>query len=191
MSAKVNRTPLLFIALVASLGFAGLAYYVGTTPEAQRVMEDRRNDERTRPLVTPAPPVTTDARPSTGSVPVYEASIQGESVQLVRSSRSAETPLKALEASLRDAMPVFMLESALIRSVREEAGVVTIDFTPEIAAGMGSSQEALFVQGLQRLAGAYPEFRQVVLTVDGNPIESLGHFEVGGPLEVVRSAESP
>ena len=53
----MKRTPLLAVLMVAALGFGGLAFYVSTTPQAQRVPNDLRKPEptkasRNRPQVT-------------------------------------------------------------------------------------------------------------------------------------------
>jgi hypothetical protein len=77
-------------------------------------------------------------------------------------------------------------DSAKALSVRVKNRIALIEFSPEIEDGFGSFQEANFIKALQMSLGQLPDVDKFQILVNGQPIESLGHFEVSDAQDVIR-----
>lgn len=79
-----------------------------------------------------------------------------------------------------------MSPRTLVRSVSEQGGVATIDFSRELVDGHpgGSASELFTVYGLANtLAENFPYIRQVRILIEGQSVESLkGHVDLTGPI---------
>jgi hypothetical protein len=180
--------------MTAALGFGALAAYVKYTPGALHVPDDMRP---AKPISVPvakddhdtdsAPPVADSARPE---VTIKSLVAKGADVSL----GSMESVPIGTEPSLfvaNEALKIAHLDGVQAVSASVQNRIATIDFTQEIENGMGSDQEGAFLNGLAVGLGQLPNVDKFQITVQGTPIEELGHVDVSEPQDVQRPASSP
>jgi len=168
------------ILMVAALGFGGLAYYVSSTPSAQRVPNDLRKPEPTKASRNRPPESTTTS--NSVRLPV----VNGEKVTLSRESVSLE-PNEAIARKLAVAAVVANDgDRNLVLGAEIKDGTAVISLRRSMIGGIGSMQEGTLITAWQVAFGQLKDVQKVQIEVDGQPIESLGHFEIDQPLSVVR-----
>ena len=176
----MKRSPVLAILLVAALGFGGLAYYVSSTPNAQRVPDDLRKPEpvkqsRNRP-----------AQSTTASKMVRLPVVNGDKVTL----KTESTPVMANETVARKLAEAAVTandgDRNLVLGAEIRNGTAVISLRRSMIGGIGSMQEGTLITAWQVAFGQLKDVQKVQIEVDGHPIESLGHFEIDQPLSVVR-----
>ncbi len=73
---------------------------------------------------------------------------------------------------------------ARVNGVNLAGGLATVDFTPEIQKGYGSAEEAELINKLLGELAAYDQIQKATFSVNGQPLESLGHLELLEPVDV-------
>lgn len=182
------------VMLIAALGVGVFAAYVQMTPNARRVPDSLRRPERNEDTATtrePAkvnhrgPDVDVVAKPS-----LYLATASGDKVEL--------TPLEAKVPNGTD--PIVFTANATLKSLKiGEAKVIgvqvkdriaLIDFTPSLEDGLGSMEEATLVKAMQMTIGQFSDVDGFQFIVDGQALDTLGHFELDTPVPVIRPGKS-
>lgn len=104
--------------------------------------------------------------------------------QQVEVAATADKPLAAAKAFLksRKAVP----SSAEVRSVKISGGVATVDFNAAIQAGYGLDEESALIDGLLKTLGQFSDIKKVQFTMEGRPMETLGHSDLTAPMDVLR-----
>jgi spore germination protein GerM len=103
---------------------------------------------------------------------------------------SAESPARAaLEELISGELPAGCTRplpaGTTLRGIRADNGLVTADFSPELASNFqgGSDNEGVAVYAIVNTLTSLPGVKQVQILVDGKPIDSIGgHLDVSGPL---------
>jgi spore germination protein GerM len=77
-------------------------------------------------------------------------------------------------------------EGTRLLGLTVENGLATVDLSREFQDNFvgGSQGEALVVGTILRTLGQFPEVRRIRILVEGKPIDSLGHLDLSGPLDV-------
>jgi spore germination protein GerM len=78
-------------------------------------------------------------------------------------------------------------QNAVLLEHGKKDGVLTLNFSSEFDSGYGSSAEQAILNGLRALAGQDPEVEELMILVEGQIVETLGHFEIMEPIPVHRS----
>lgn len=180
--------------LFAALGVAVFAAYVNSTPAAQRVAPDLRKPEKdavvrphdriSRPKSSGGPSVEVQTEPS-----VFVATFDGDNVKLVpaHAAPSGENPMQyALNSTLKN----LHMDAVKVIGVDVKERVALIDFNPALTEGMGSQEEANFMEALRLTLGQFKEIDKFQMRVDGEFVEEFGHETYEGPQDVKRSGKS-
>lgn len=176
--------------LFAALGVAVFAAYVNTTPAAQRVAPDLRKPEK-ESVVRPHDPVT---RPKSSGGPSVEihaeaglfvATLDGDKVKLVPTS-AAPSGQNPMQFALNGTLKHLHMDSVKVLGVDVRERVALIDFNPALTEGMGSMEEANFMEGLRLTLGQFKEIDKFQMRVDGEFVEEFGHEAYEGPQDVKR-----
>lgn len=77
-----------------------------------------------------------------------------------------------------------MPSGARVNGVNVAGGLATVDFTPEIQKGYGSAEEAEVINKLLGELAAFDQIQKATFSVNGQPLESLGHLELLEPIDV-------
>lgn len=174
------------VAIVCAMGFGATAYYVSNTPSAQRVPDEIR-----RPVPTssgsdevkkPEPDVSTSVRPEEL---VWVPAIRGESVMLAAEKVAVPAGADAKKFVVEQAMATCKIDARIL-GVEVKGGIAALDFNQDIQKGFGSMEEAAFIKSLQLGLGQFKDVDKFQVFVDGQAIDSLGHFELSGPVDVER-----
>lgn len=193
-SGKATKS-LLILLFIGVVVLAATGAYVQLLPHAHPQQSSLAQDERpsdddspTKPQGRPdkAPP-TKEPSQQALMLPV----VHGEDVVL---SSAADQPAQGEEPAVflaNASLKAVHAEGARALSVQIKDRVALIDFSSEIQDGMGSSQEANFLKALQVSLGQLPDVDKVQITIGGQPIESLGHFDANEPIEVIRPTIKP
>jgi len=176
------------VAMVCALGFGATAYYVANTPEARRVPDDIR---RTAPVGTPSsgqgktpePDVQTTVRPEDQ---VWVPALQGETVALAAQKEPVPAGTNPHRFVVERSLSACKIDARIL-GVEVKGGIAALDFNRDLQKGYGSMEEATFIKALQLGLGQFPEIEKFQIFVDGQTVDSLGHFELSGPIEVERS----
>ncbi|MDI6827049.1 MAG: GerMN domain-containing protein [Armatimonadota bacterium] len=80
-------------------------------------------------------------------------------------------------------------EGTKLLGVEVKDGLAIVNFSHEFRDNFegGSTGEALLIGAILRTLGQFPEIRQVSILVEGKPIDSLGHLDLSGRLDVKSS----
>jgi hypothetical protein len=192
-SGKTTKS-LLILLLLGAVVLAATGAYVQLLPRAHPSQASFALGARTTDDSTPisqdrpdkAPPVREQSK-QTLLLPL----VHGDDVVLTSGSDQpgpAEEPAVFLA---NQSLKAVHADSAKALSVQVKDRVALIDFSQEIEDGFGSSQEASFIKALQVSLGQLPDVDRFQITVGGQPIESLGHFEVTDPIDVIRPTAKP
>ena len=74
----------------------------------------------------------------------------------------------------------------LVLGAEIKSGTAIVSLRRSMIGGIGSMQESTLITAWQVAFGQLKDVQKVQIEVDGQPIESLGHFEIDQPLSVVR-----
>jgi len=175
------------VLLFAALGLGALATYVTTNASAAHVAPELRKP--TSPKDAPAVDVnvqpTASQLASSGVTSLRLPVIEGQTVTL-GSSQEIPTGVAPAVFAANEALKAAHVTEARALGVDIQHGVALIDFNDSIRDGVGSAQEASFIEAMQRTLGQIPGVDKFQITVEGKPIESLGHFEISDPVDVIR-----
>ncbi|MHB0997743.1 MAG: GerMN domain-containing protein [Armatimonadota bacterium] len=77
-------------------------------------------------------------------------------------------------------------EGTSILGLNIKDGLLTLDFSREIVDNFsgGSEDEGLLLESILKTAAQFKNIRQVQLMVEGKPLDTLGHLDFSGPLDV-------
>lgn len=185
--AKKNRNPnglLYSLLLIGAMGTAALSYYAGRPPantvapteqRSERLPEHQEKKDRPavkkddvtvlKPNVSKEGDITFEKH--TEKVPAGEDKYVYSINRFLQEGNLVGPAAKALSAKLN-------------------GDTLTIDFSPELLSGYSSTDEGTIVNGITTAAGQFPEVNKVQITVEGQPIDSLGHLELAQPLPIQR-----
>jgi len=178
--------------LSAALGVGVFAAYVRMTPSAGRVPDDLRREstraalaaEPPAPKVTRKPEVTIEAAPR-----LMVPEVQGEKVKLVRATNPLPDGDKPIVFVANETLKALKLDKARALGVHVKDGIAIIDFNSELNQGFGSSEESILIKALQMGLGQFKEVEKFQIRIDGEIVESLGHFEIVDPVDVIRPGQ--
>ena len=187
------------LVLIGAMGAGVLAYYVQSSPSAQRVPAALRKPEvevhssTSRPANPPSVNVEVEAKPVDG---VRVPKLNGGNVSLVAPETApaeGEDP-KTFVAS--HVLTAAGLSNVRCLGVQVRESVALVEFSKELADGVGSMEEGDFVKMLEVGFGQFSDVKKVQILIDGKPIDTLGHLELTDPLPVsepgpVASSEAP
>jgi hypothetical protein len=71
-----------------------------------------------------------------------------------------------------------------VASVKVNGGLAMVDFTPEIQKGYGSGEESELINSLLKGLAEFDQIQRAQFSVQGQPLESLGHLELLEPVDV-------
>jgi hypothetical protein len=169
---------------VASLGFGALAYYVQNTSAAKRVPDEQR--------VNVVAPIRTDRdlpedRPSTK---VRIAEVRNGVVRLGESVTVGDNEGPARVAISRTLERLDIPDARIIGiAIKDRHAIVEVN--EGFTAGMGSTTESFLIEAFQLALGQFSTVDSFELQVNGERLESLGHFELESPIKVRRPVETP
>lgn len=170
------------------MGLGVVAFFVGNTPGARTIPpEFRRTQPQSKPNSEPvAPRVETAVTEPSLSRPLV-ASVVGEQVRLEPSSiklpEGADPKMFAVDQTVQ----ALKLNGVRVLGVDVQQRNALVELTPNVQNGMGSMQEAKFLEALQTVLGQFPDVDKVQIMVEGKPLDSLGHFETADPMPVIRA----
>lgn len=174
------------------MGLGGLAYYVGSSSEVRTVPKEERRVER--PVETP--PVRSredEPRRQTSrrerAETLYAVRFLNDEPTLVALSEEAPEGIRKETFVLDRTMRNMGVEGVRILGFRRDKGVGVIDFNAAVEGGMGSMEEAQFVEAIRRTLGQFTGIKAVRFTVEGKPADSFGHGDESGDLPVLRPGE--
>jgi len=188
--SKGKSFPITLVAfgLLAGLGLAGIATYVQSAPGSKR-----------NPIVnTPVP----SQRPTNGAPDaIKDPSPQVEQV-VVQGIKPTETGYElsgSVKVSAKE--PELGAVNAMLQSLGykefnfvdfqiDDEGAATLDVSSGIRDGFSSGEEADFVKALQVCLGQFPKVKSVILKVDGEKLDTLGHLELSEPILVGAAANA-
>ncbi len=163
-------------------------------------MAHRNVSEVSRPLESDAPVAssTHKSRPSVGEsdgqsgtqLTLHSPVIQGDDVVLASTTDQLPDGEQPAVYLANECLKAVHQDTVKANSVQIKDHIALLDFSPEIQDGFGSSQEASFIKALQVSLGQLPDVNKFQILVNGQPIESLGHFEVTDPVDVIRPSAS-
>ena len=180
----------LIVVFAGAMGLAAMAAYVKFAPS--------RWHNSDRPSLEVAPPVRAPKQ-FTSDTPTKEGAetkqtqllapvVEGDNVTLAGTSETIPEGQEPAVYLANLSIKAVHIENAKATSVKIENRIARIDFSPEIQDGLGSAQESNFLKALQVSLGQLPDVDKFQITVAGQPIDSLGHFDVNDPLEVIRQS---
>jgi hypothetical protein len=186
--------------LVAALGLGALAEYVRNTPDAARVPTALRRDANP-PLSSPNPRISHPR--VTGNDDQVAESTQRAPAFFLPVVKSGKVELSEPAPQVPDgADPKAYLANEALKSmsVGEGAKVLGVDVRNRTALlelnsafvdhGFGSTEEGQVVEALQRVMGQFDDIDKVQLMHSGEPIDSLGHIDLGEAIPVIRPGSS-
>lgn len=188
---KSNSTGLWVAVIVGMLGVSGVAAYVVYGPGPLVPDELRRSD--------PVIDVTVDSTPIPGEaertvlIITPEMNEDGE-MRFARRTENispGEDPVRASVDLFVRRTKIAPEETRLLGLHVGEDGLAALSFNAALVGGYGSAAEAAFIEGLRRTLGQFKRVEAFQILVDGEVIESLGHFEIAGPITVVRDGDVP
>lgn len=186
-TSSISNKGVFMVLLCAALGLGALATYVTSTPSATHVPPELR---KTPVAPTPSTVQNTD-KPSAAPIATEEPTslrpplINGQMVSLGASEPIPYGTKPAVFAANEALRAAHVIEARAL-GVDLQNGVALIDFNSAIRDGVGSEQEASFIEAMQRALGQIPTIQKFLITVEGKPIDSLGHFEISTPIDVIR-----
>jgi spore germination protein GerM len=167
--------------LVGAAVLASVVHYVKDSPAASVPPERHRSQE------DPAQGLR-----SPDKVTVYRPRYEGDDLvfdKTTKATKEEDPKVFALNEYLKS-LPMVPKE-ARVRSVKVKAGVATVDFTAAFATTYGTEDEQTVVKGLLTTLGQFEDVNEAVLTVEGRPLDTLGHLDLAGPQKVMRAGQTP
>ena len=183
---KTGTRAVFMFVLLGAMGAGALAYYVQSSPFAQRVPVSMRAEAK--------PTQGTHADPTT-SHPAAVVKVHAEEGLRIPSLSEDRVSLVTAKDSLlegedpKEFVATHVLAAAGLPDVRclgvqVKDNVALIEFTKELQDGVGSMQEGEFVKMLQVGFGQFPDVKKFQILIDGKPIDSLGHLDLSEPISV-------
>ncbi|MGV3618389.1 MAG: GerMN domain-containing protein [Fimbriimonas sp.] len=180
--------------LLAALGVGVFAAYVQLSPAAQRVPDSIRRPDKPSVEIRQKDPVASPTRPGP-SVDVHTeqgfvvATLDGDKIKLVPLKPAAKGE-KPIVYVANHTLQNLKVERARALSVEVKERVALIDFNPALTEGFGSMEEANLIKALQMSLGQFKEIDAFQIVIEGEVLDSLGHFEIDSPVPVIRPGKS-
>ena len=178
-SKQSNKFPLILIA-VGVLGVGALAGYAKFGP-ANRVPEDQLRREESAAKDSPN-------RRENDEVLVMKPEYQGD--ELVFKTTTEKTPEgeDARKYAVREYLKSISAipKEAKLLDCTVSNGIATLNFNSAFAAGYGTEDERTIVEGILTVLGQFDDVEGVIFHVDGQPVDTLGNIDLGGPQKVIR-----
>lgn len=197
MRKKASKLPsrkgVMVVMLVAALGVGVFATYVKSTPAAQVIpTELRKTDQETfkstetesKPQIQSGPIVSSVDTPK-----LLAATVSGDSVSLepILEQPLGQTPMMF---SANRTFSNLNMPGVKVLGVEVKERVAYVDCNDVLTSGVGSDQEATLVKALEMTFGQFKDIDGFVLRVNGEEVDTLGHFELTSPNPVIRIGKS-
>lgn len=182
-----TRSKLFIISFTLTLA-AGVAVFLGMSHNYTKTVNNPPNHVQ---LPTHQEKPTADA---TKQITIYRVAMEGDQAKLqpVKVSanpgtdkyKSALSMLIKESASAHTANPI--PSGTKLLGIKVKNGLATINFSKEFRSNFngGSEGEALTIDAILRTLGQFPEIKRVQLLLEGKPLDTLGHIDLSGPLDV-------
>ena len=176
----------IILVLLGCLGVAGIAYYVKSTPQAQRVPDSLR--VQAEPLATTTTPKERIPSPAPSQVKLLKLIVDGTSL----SSEAVAVPAgqEPMTYVGNQTVNLLRMDGVQLLSVEVKDHVAILNFNEKLNSGLGSMAESEFASSLQTVYSQFKELDSVLVQVGGKPFES-GHFDYSEPLPVTRPGTAP
>ncbi len=168
------KKPTLAIFLAAGLlGFGGLAYYVGNSPNSD--LPGRNSAQATAKL-------------EEGKAKVFTPKMDGATPVLEE---------QHLDVPKGEDPAVFSVNEFLTRSHVtpdgakllgvdvDPEGVATLSFNQKFRQSYGSTDEKTLLDGIRSSLGQFPKIKRIRFTIEGEILESLGNVDLSEPIDVL------
>lgn len=181
--------------LIGVCGVAALALYIKSDPRAARVAADMRRPDDESVASKPSPSIVhTEPRETSPStepqsilVPSIEDGKLGSEMAKTEVPDGKDPKVFLTEQIVKGVK----LDNARVLGVDVRNGTAVINFGDGIDSGMGSDQEGLFLNALQKAFGQFPEVQKLELDKEGQPLDSVGgHIDLSDGLPVTRPGSS-
>ena len=138
---------------------------------------------------TPAAPGTQNVTPSQTEIKLYFPNEAGDGLQPVKVNIPSEDKytqaVKELVAGTKEPGLINIFPKGVkVRSVKVTGNLATVDFSKELTHKFvgGSTGEQMLVSALVNTMTEFPEIEQVLITVEGERIETIaGHLDTSEP----------
>jgi hypothetical protein len=171
---RATKTSLLpFLLALGILGFGGLAWYVANNPYS----------DLPREMKAPKPEVKreSEARIFTPKANGAEITLEERKVEVPK----GEDPMVfSVNAFLQRAM-VSPPEAKLLGVQVDEDGLATLSFNRAFERTYGTLDEKTLLDGIRASMGQFPNVKKILLTIEGQPLETLGGVDLTEPLDVL------
>lgn len=181
---KASTIAFVVVVLAAAIGF-GLYY--------QSVKQQISHPSPSVSTAKPESPETAPSEQATQTVKIYRVGIEKDEEVLrpVEVKVSSEHPIQStLEELLKHdnsgklANPI--PEGTRLLGVNVKNKTAIVDFSHEFADNFhGSSEtETMIIESILQTLGQFPEVKRVRLLVEGKSIDTLGHLDLSGTLDL-------
>lgn len=149
-----------------------------------------------QPRPQPAPPKPSAEAPAQTpkKVKVYRITVEGNEAKLAPTEKEvppgkdpAEIALRRLveqgdSSDLANPIP----SGTRLLGFKVENGLATVNLSKEFRDNFagGSDAEALTIGSILRTLSQFSEIKKVQIEVEGKPLDTLGHLDLSGPLDV-------
>ncbi len=169
--------------LISAVGVAAVAVYVKLAP-ADRVPEELRRPKASTDRAQTGFGKERSGREFSFLTPYYEDGELRFRSELRPVVETEDARVAVVNSYLRTSG--LLPPEARLLGISVDSGVAALSFTAEFAPALGSSDESTVVIGIRAALGQFPEIDSVLFYSDGEPIETLGHFELTEPAKVIR-----
>ena len=188
--SKGKSFPITLVAfgLLAGLGLAGIATYVQSAPGSKQ-----------NPINKVEPVVPPKSDGTNGGIKEPTPSAPQVSVQTIRQTETGYVLAGSVKVSAKEpelgAMNMMLKtlgykEFNFVDFQVSEDGSAILDVTGGIRNGFSSGEEVDFVKALQVCLGQFSNVKSVILKVDGEKLDTLGHLELSDPILVGAAANA-
>jgi hypothetical protein len=122
--------------------------------------------------------------------------VQSEPGLVVATLDGDKLKLVPLKAASKGEKPIVYVTNHVLRNLKVAGAraigvevkerVALIDFNPALTEGFGSMEEANLIKALQMSLGQFKEIDSFQVVIEGQVLDSLGHFEIDSPVPVIR-----
>lgn len=185
--SRPSTLTLLMLLLLGAAGVVALATYIKLAP-ADKV---RPGEHRNSGGNGSGPNMDVHAFPADGQLYVPMPTLENGVLKFFRSAASPpageDARIWIVNRFLEDSHVID--PSARLLSIDVEAGIARLHFSDEFDQTQGSFDEAALIGGIRACLGQFPEIERLEFFVGGKPLDELGHFELGEPVEVIRPSD--
>lgn len=168
--SKLPALPLLLA--IGIFGFGGLAWYVSNSP----------NSDLPQELTTKK-----SAMPK-GETKVFTPKVDGAEVRLLEEKKEVPENQDPKVFSVNEFLRIsgIVPEGAKLLGVdMGDDGLATLSFTQPFRKTYGTTDEETLLDGIRASLGQFPEVKRILLTIEGEPLETLGGVDLTVPIDVL------